>query len=212
MTTTHTTHTTPPSPPASPPATPPGATESRRGQTAGFVTRSIAFVVDAVVIAWTWTASRFVIRAVWALVFLEPEALERGNGRGVVPEVTSSLTSLEGSSTFGAVLLGVIILGYLTLGWWLFGRTVGYLVAGIRVVDRRGLQPRLTRSLLRAVMYPVSVVFVVGLVWVAFSPTRRSWPDWVARTWVLYDWDAHPHTDYDDNPLPPRTAATAPTP
>jgi uncharacterized RDD family membrane protein YckC len=175
------------------------------------VTRSTAFVVDAVVIAWTWTASRFVIRAVWALVFLEPEALQQRERRGVFPEVTSSLTSLEASSAFEVVLLVVIVLGYLTLGWWLFGRTVGYLVAGIRVVDRRGLQPRFTRSLLRAVMYPVSVAFVVGLVWVAFSPTRRSWPDWVARTWVLYDWDAHPHTDYDDNPLPPRTAATAPT-
>lgn len=202
------TRATPPSPP------PAGTTESRRGQTAGFVTRSIAFVVDAVVIAWTWTASRFVIRAVWALVFLEPEALDR-QGRDVVPELSNpltSLTSVEGNSIFGVALLVVIVLGYFTLGWWLFGRTVGYLVAGIRVVDRRGLQPRFTRSLLRAVMYPVSVAFVVGLVWVAFSPTRRSWPDWVARTWVLYDWDAHAHTDYDDNPLPPRTAATAPTP
>ena len=162
------------------------AGKGRRGATAGFATRAAAYVIDAMVIVGLLSVLTFAANAVITLITAQDAGVELPTGW-----VATVLT-----------ITGVSIV-YLTLGWWLFGRTVGKLVLGIRVVDVRGRRPGFLQSLVRAVLYTVSAAFVIGFAWVGVTPRRRAWHDHIARTWVVYDWAAHPRTAYDDDPLPP---------
>ena len=78
---------------------------------------------------------------------------------------------------------------YLFLSWWLFGRSYGDHVMGLRVVGRRGRRLGPLRSLLRA---GFCVVFPIGLFWCLISPERRSVQDLVLWTRVVYDWMPRP--------------------
>ncbi|HEY7010837.1 MAG TPA: RDD family protein, partial [Jatrophihabitantaceae bacterium] len=79
---------------------------------------------------------------------------------------------------------------YLTLAWCTAGRTLGNVLFGLRVVNRRGGRLRLPRALLRALF---CLVFPLGLFWIPFSASRRSIQDVVLRTSVTYDWAQHHH-------------------
>ena len=61
---------------------------------------------------------------------------------------------------------------------------------GLRVVDRQGRSPRLTRSLLRAVF---CVLFPLGLLWCGVVRSRKSVQDLVLGTSVVYDWMPEHH-------------------
>lgn len=79
---------------------------------------------------------------------------------------------------------GVAVI-YLTVGWVTTGRSYGAYVMGLRVLTNRHHTMRWAHSFVRAVF---CVFFPVGLVWVIFSPARRSLQDVVLRTTVVYDW------------------------
>jgi uncharacterized RDD family membrane protein YckC len=83
-------------------------------------------------------------------------------------------------------VVGVVIaMPYLSIAWCASGRTVGDMLFGLRVVSRRGQRLPLPGALLRAVL---CLVLPVGLLWIPFSPTRRSLQDVLLRTRVIYDW------------------------
>ncbi len=163
---------------------------SRRGEPAGFATRGVAYVIDAMVIVLLMSLGAFALDAVVLLA----TGTTTGTDLGGMP--SGWLMTVLTASCVG--------LTYLTLGWWLFGRTVGKLAVGVRVVGADGRSPTFLRALVRAVMYSVSAVFGLGFAWVGLRPQRRAWHDYVARTWVVYDWSAHGLTHYDEDPLPPR--------
>ncbi|MGV9710844.1 RDD family protein [Gordonia sp. NPDC003424] len=72
---------------------------------------------------------------------------------------------------------------YNTLCWAISGRTLGCVLMGLRVRGRRRNVMRPSVALLRAVFY----TFVpIGLAWVAVDPRRRSIPDIVLGTKVVY--------------------------
>jgi uncharacterized RDD family membrane protein YckC len=56
---------------------------------------------------------------------------------------------------------------------------------GLRVVDRHGRSPRVTRALLRATF---CVFFPLGLLWCCVGRARKSVQDIVLGTTVVYDW------------------------
>jgi uncharacterized RDD family membrane protein YckC len=179
---------TTPTPPTTAPTTRrrrPGG-PGRRGTTAGFATRAAAYVIDAMVIVGLLSVLTFAVTAVVTLITAQDSPLELPTGW-----ITTILT------------ISAVGITYLTLGWWLFGRTVGKLVLGVRVVDANGRRPSLVQAFVRAVLYTLSAAFFIGFAWVAITPRRRAWHDLIARTWVVYDWAAHPRTYYDDDPLPP---------
>ena len=187
-----------PGAPSTPPAERSGrrmtAGPNRRGTPAGFVTRFVAYSIDAVVIVVLLSVITSVINAIGTLTFGDRTTIEPPQGWAV---------------TLGSVSLTSLV--YLTLGWWLFGRTVGKLVIGVRVVGADGQHPTFSMALVRALMYWVSAILALGFLWIAFTPARRGWHDRVARTWVVYDWEAHVRTYYDDDPLPPLDTEIAPT-
>ncbi len=163
----------------------------RRGEPAGFMTRAVAYVIDAVVVVLLMSLGAYALDAVVLLA----TGTTTGTDFGGMP--SGWIVTLITASTVNLV--------YLTLGWWLFGRTVGKLVVGVRVVGADGRSPSFFRSLVRALMYAVSAVFGLGFAWVGLRPQRRAWHDYAARTWVVYDWSAHSMSNYDEDPLPPRS-------
>lgn len=97
----------------------------------------------------------------------------------------TSFTWPDVSFWLTAVVEFTIAVLYLTGSWAMTGRSYGATLLGLRVLSRRGRIPGWSLAFLRAVF---CAFFPVGLVWVIFSPERRSVQDVVLRTIVVYDW------------------------
>jgi uncharacterized RDD family membrane protein YckC len=134
---------------------------------AGLVTRLIAAVVDAVAIA-------LLVLAIFA-------------GTTAVRFVLSPLTFSwpQPSTLLSASVVAAAAVLYLAAAWATTGRTYGAGLLGLRVLTAAGTHLGWGRAVLRAAL---CVVFPVGLLWTAVSPTRRSVQDALLRTVVVYDW------------------------
>jgi len=141
------------------------------GRAAGFVTRLIAYVIDAVIVA------AMIALGGWIAVLLD-----------------NLLTTLnvETRSTLAAIyvfLIPVIAALYYVVFWSLTGRTVGKWFMGLKVVNPEGRPPTIARSFVRLFGYLVSaVVFWLGYVWVLIDGERKAWHDHMANTYVVYDY------------------------
>ncbi|PND58907.1 hypothetical protein CRM90_05960 [Mycobacterium sp. ENV421] len=133
---------------------------------AGIVSRGLAALVDMVVVLVTMGA--LYLGLALTTLIVNPAAF-----RFPAPNLIFSTT----------VTLAVSV-AYLTGGWTLSGRTLGMVVLGVRVVDRRGKPMRIAVAVVRAV---ACVLFPVGLLWVAVDRHRRSAQDVVLGSRVMYD-------------------------
>jgi uncharacterized RDD family membrane protein YckC len=70
---------------------------------------------------------------------------------------------------------------------WMYGATLGKMVAKIRVIYIYDLDnPSLGQSFLRAAVRIVSeTVFYLGFIWAMLNPKREAWHDKAARTLVV---------------------------
>lgn len=94
------------------------------------------------------------------------------------------------------------VLGFAAFSLWFFlyfwvgvavsGRTPGMTVLGIKVVDRDGTPVSPSHAALRALLLPVSLFTVVGVLGVVFDARQRALHDVAARTAVVYDWGDRP--------------------
>jgi uncharacterized RDD family membrane protein YckC len=141
----------------------------QQGLRAGVVSRTIAMVFDALVVAAAGGALYLAVVAI---------RLMREPRRFTWPKVPWANA---------VAALGVLCVIYLAIGWSSTGRTVGTRMMGLRVVDPRGDLLRIVRSFARAF---VCVVFPVGLFWSAVSRGNRSIQDLLFRTSVVYDWQS----------------------
>lgn len=149
------------------PSAVPHAARAYQGRRAGVVSRTIANVVDLLVIVAILCAIYGITAGVAFL--LHPSAYHFPAGLGwSIPAVAF-----------------VVVVPYLTLTWHATGRSYGDTLLGLRVVSRDGGRVRFLWALLRALAY---VVFPIGFFWVAISPANRSLQDVVLRTSVVYDW------------------------
>ncbi|MDP1877848.1 MAG: RDD family protein [Actinomycetota bacterium] len=149
----------------------PPAARDFQGQRAGFVSRAIAASIDVSLIFATVLLTA---AALWMLSFIiDPTTAAEGSD-GRVPELVYMVV-------YGYFLNWA----YWTVCWALSGRTIGNLVMGVRVVNRKGSRlgwgPAAVRSAFCA-------LFPVGLLWVVVSGANRSVQDVVQRTSVIYDW------------------------
>jgi uncharacterized RDD family membrane protein YckC len=158
-----------------------------QGRRAGIASRTLAAVIDLIVVLLilgamyvAWTAFRFLIE-----------------GR----DFRFPTVRFEWAYVLGAVLLVL----YLTESWSATGRSYGARVLGLRIVDRRGRVPRPRTALLRAI---ACAIFPLGLFWAAVDRENRSAQDLLFRTSVIYDWEVRgrPNTEPRDandvSPMP----------
>lgn len=134
-------------------------------KTAGIVSRSIAAFIDLLAVA-ALLGSVYLGFAMALLIFNTAQ-FEFPN-----PGPLFTATGLFASSII-----------YNTLCWAISGRTLGGVVMGLRVRGSRRDVMRPSIALLRAIFY---TIFPIGLGWVAVDQRRRSIPDLVLGTRVVY--------------------------
>jgi uncharacterized RDD family membrane protein YckC len=136
---------------------------------AGFVSRSIAMVIDLAFI----TALMLGAASVGQLVGL------------LLPKfiwLTSAVPVAVGA------LISVLPLAYFFLTVAVTGRTLGKAVMGLRIIRPDGRRLSVVRSFVRAVAYLVSLVPVgAGFLWILVDRDRRGWHDHIAGSRVVFD-------------------------
>jgi uncharacterized RDD family membrane protein YckC len=173
-----------------------------QGDRAGFVSRAVAAFLDFLLIFGIVLGT---IAVIWMLSFvvapINPADISGSDAVQSVADRPRRVPAVGLMIVYGYVL-NVL---YWTAFWALSGRTVGNLIMGLRVVNRKGEHPGWLLALVRAMF---CTLFPVGLIWVVASKSNRSVQDTVLRTNVIYDWvvgipwlarsDADIHRDMSD--------------
>lgn len=160
-----------------------------KGSYAGFVSRLIAFAIDAVIISFT-------IGAVTWFISVTATVLQLRSFLGF------SLSSIPGSAEFidalfgpvtASVFVAFVIISYQVFFIAFAGQTPGKALLGLRVVSLDGKRLGYGKAILRLAGYVVSGLPVyLGFIWIIFDERRQAWHDKIAGTCVIYTWEARP--------------------
>lgn len=158
------------------------APSTLEGRAAGFVSRLFAFLVDVVLISITVRGTGWLledIRIVTGASFNLPFLTSAGDGTAPI------FVTVGGGLIMSAA--------YFVFFWSVAGITPGKALMGVRVVTRDGRGLSLVRSMVRLFGYALSTLFYgLGYLWIAIDNRREAWHDKIARTAVIYAWDARP--------------------
>lgn len=145
---------------------------SRQGHYAGAISRLAAIIVDVLIAWWTLLVILAGINAAVTLVV----------GHGF---------KWSNFQVAGAITVVVWYPLYFAYQWALSGKTLGMALFGLRVVTAEGGVIGGRQALLRTLMLPVSIFFFgLGLFGIVLRTDHRGWHDRVAKSCVVYDWDA----------------------
>jgi uncharacterized RDD family membrane protein YckC len=137
---------------------------------AGLVTRLIADGVDAMVLAACFIGIRFSLRALAAVMVVDPPFVS------TIGEAVRWVSSV------------LLIPAYHVLFWTIAGKTPGKWLLGLRVVSKHGERVKPGRALLRFFALTVSIApLMLGVLAIAWDRKRRAWHDRIAGTLVVYD-------------------------
>jgi uncharacterized RDD family membrane protein YckC len=156
------------------------------GKYGGFFSRAVAFIIDIVIISVTNFVLYWLVNAV------------------VVQFIDYSIDSCPPITSFNLLIItcnvanwsmiaftAVFPLIYFLFFWILTGQTLGDFAAGIRVVRANGRRMNLVTVALRLLGYFVCIItFGLGFLWVLVDDRRQGWHDKIARTYVIYAWEA----------------------
>lgn len=146
--------------------------EGRQGHYAGAVTRLLAFSAD--------------VGASWGLFTLGAYALGF-----FLQLVTGHNVQVSRHQIAWAVGLVVWEFVYFAYQWSSGGRTVGMALLGIKVVRTDGDPISARQAIVRTLALPLSFLFFgLGFVGIVLTRDRHAWHDRIARTAVVYSWDA----------------------
>ena len=91
---------------------------------------------------------------------------------------------------FWDVFLGYIVPIVVTIWLWItLGATPGKLVAKLKILDAEtGSKLSVGQAFIRYIAYiPAMLVFLLGMIWVAFDKKKQGWHDKIAGTVVIRD-------------------------
>jgi uncharacterized RDD family membrane protein YckC len=143
------------------------------GHYAGPWSRLVAYVIDAVLVSALYSA--ITAGVVWILQLVIAEDFD--------PSDLGSIVS--------SVLLTLWAFLYFAVPWAISGRTPGMLILGIRVVRRDGAVLDPGHAFLRALVFPLSFICLgFGLIGIVIGREHRALHDVLAKTTVVYSWDA----------------------
>jgi uncharacterized RDD family membrane protein YckC len=146
--------------------------EGRQGHYAGGVSRLVAFAAD--------------VGASWGLFTVGAAALAF-----FVQLVTGAAFSLRSHQIVSLICLVVWEFLYFAYQWSLSGRTIGMAVLGIKVVATDGSPIGLRQAVVRTLALPLSfLLFGLGFLGILTNRDRHALHDRLARTAVVYSWDA----------------------
>ena len=163
--------------------------DSLRGHPAGFVTRYVAFLLDILVV----TIASFLFITVLRVT------LDFFGINTILESAAESRPAAQQTVVLGGLVRWLITIagGFLSFGvysivaWLLVGKTVGKALMGLRVLGQDGRRLTFPQALIRALGYYVSgLALFIGFLWVLVDDRRQTWHDKLARTIVVYEWDA----------------------
>jgi uncharacterized RDD family membrane protein YckC len=166
--------------------------DSLQGYYAGFASRAVALIIDMAIIALV-TA---VVMAAMTLFFDLP-SVQRFIVwlNSVLPGIDLLFVGLT-SAPFGGLFFLLFQYLYFVFFFSTTGQTVGKAIMGLRVVTIDGKRMGVKRSFIRTLCYTISLAPLgLGFLWVLGEDRRRAWHDKLARTYVVYVWDAR----YEEN-------------
>jgi uncharacterized RDD family membrane protein YckC len=135
---------------------------------AGFASRAVAFVTDAVIFGVSHAL------LAWTIVQIAALLARPSFGERLGPWVV----------TIGGVVVAV---AYSVVSWSWFGRTPGKALLGLAVTTEEGGRPGVLRSLARFLGYLLSTIPLgAGFLWILVDDHRRGWHDHLAGTRVVY--------------------------
>jgi uncharacterized RDD family membrane protein YckC len=144
----------------------------RQGNYAGAVTRLVAFAVD--------------VGATWGIFTLTLAGISFA-----VQLVTGTTLNLSSRPLLTTVAYAVWGFVYFAYQWALGGKTIGMAILGIRVVAADGLPASPRQAILRTLFFPLSfLLFGLGFLGILLNKDRHALHDRLARTVVVYSWDA----------------------
>jgi uncharacterized RDD family membrane protein YckC len=160
---------------------------SLQGHYAGFVSRLFGVAIDlaiitviTVVVSW---ASLSLLEYV-AIDIRDCPPLESGVGQGAIVCVALQWAGIAIGLSFPWV--------YTLFFWTTTGQTPGKAVMGVRVVRLDGSSMTLWTSIVRLVGYSISLASMgMGFLLVLADNRRQALHDKLARTCVVYSWEAH---------------------
>lgn len=163
---------------------------------AGLVSRTMAMVVDLLIVGGV-----LIIGGMAVDFMARTSGLNQLLGilSSAMPWLAPAGVFLRSTLFELMITLGCLFL-YFTFFYSFGGATIGKALMGLRVVtaDGRRLRPR--RAALRALAYaPSALALYLGFLAVLTDDRRRGWHDRIARTVVVYKWQARP-----DSPPPAR--------
>lgn len=171
--------------------TPPGGSAREAAPTslidmpAGFVSRLLALLIDVALLG----AVLLVGGVIWyVLLFVMPRGLSSW-----VPQGLRWLMSLLAEIVIPGVAAVIVVCGYFLFFFTVTGQTIGKRAIGLRVVAADGGKLSVRRAALRLTGYFLSALpFYYGFLAMLFDRRRRTWHDRLARTLVIYAWEARP--------------------
>jgi uncharacterized RDD family membrane protein YckC len=149
-----------------------------QGHYAGFVSRFIAYFLDGVVIAVSLGVTVWFVDMAQSVLRLQSI-------------VDLPILSDSGQFVLTGTAAAIIVILYRIFFWSLTGQTPGLKFMGLRVVTLDGKHLSFKRAVLRMVGYLISTVpLYLGFAWILIDDRRQGWHDKLARTCVIYDWEA----------------------
>jgi len=144
----------------------------RQGNYAGAVTRLVAFAAD--------------IGASWGIFTLAIAGL--GFAINLVTGKQVNLTSRQILALIAIIIWEFVYFAY---QWALGGKTIGMALLGIRVVATDGDPITPKQAVIRTVTLPLSfLLFGLGFLGILLNKDRHALHDRLAKTVVVYSWDA----------------------
>lgn len=165
--------------PAAPEEALPAGTIAIHAVPAAFWRRAIAWTVDGAAVVGTFALYLWIAAAV-AGIRLRPSP------SGGLDGFVQTLHDLEPVMIPGLAVVLFFAVLYASLCGFIGGRTLGYLLVGVRVVDRRGQPPSPQRAVTRALLACISFALMFAGFWLALVDRRRqTLHDKLTRTFVV---------------------------
>jgi len=144
---------------------------------AGFISRFAAWFVDQLVLVVAFAVMGMTVQLVFTF-----------SGQSIPALSGDKVSGLLGTAWFAFVVSAI----YMALFWYLFGSTLGQLLFGLRVVRMDGSRTlTFWQVVVRVIGFYISMaVFFLGFLWILIDSGRRGWHDKLARTKVIYTFEA----------------------
>jgi uncharacterized RDD family membrane protein YckC len=147
-------------------------TVGRQGYYAGAASRLVAFAVD--------------VGVSWGLYLLGQALLG-----GVVRLISGHVYTLTSHRVVATVVLVAWLFLYFAYQWAVSGKTLGMAILGVQVVTVQGGPISFRQAILRTLGLGLCLLTLgIGFLGIVFQRERRALDDYVAKTAVVYDWDA----------------------